>query len=169
VLLDLDLGISDGDGTSLIRPLTGGGCRVLVVTGSTDLARWGRCLEEGAVGVVAKSLSLDDLLAAARRAAAGEPVMDEGQRHRALSALRRRRADDSTRLAPFERLTPREQHVLASLMRGKPAAVIAVESLVSEATIRSQIRAVLTKLGVSSQLAAVSTAREAGWQPSDPS
>jgi DNA-binding NarL/FixJ family response regulator len=38
-----------------------------------------------------------------------------------------------------------------------------VESFVSVATVRSQVRAILLKLGVNSQLAAVAAARQSGW------
>jgi DNA-binding NarL/FixJ family response regulator len=51
------------------------------------------------------------------------------------------------------------------MMAGNLAEGIAAASGLSEATIRSQIRGVLTKLGVGSQLAAVAVARRAGWTP----
>ncbi len=63
----------------------------------------------------------------------------------------------------FEQLTPREAEVLRHLAAGLPAAAIASSSHVSEATVRTQIRAVLSKLGVQSQLQAVAVARRAGW------
>jgi DNA-binding NarL/FixJ family response regulator len=49
------------------------------------------------------------------------------------------------------------------LMDGASAEEIANASLVSLPTIRSQIRAVLQKLGVRSQVAAVAAAHRAGW------
>jgi DNA-binding CsgD family transcriptional regulator len=55
----------------------------------------------------------------------------------------------------FSDLTRREQEVLASLLAGRSAAEIAAAEQVSMATVRSHIRAVLAKLGVSSQPAAV--------------
>ena len=51
-------------------------------------------------------------------------------------------------------------HALAS---GQSAAQIAAAAYVSEATVRTQVRAVLTKLGVTSQLQAIALARRAGW------
>jgi DNA-binding CsgD family transcriptional regulator len=41
--------------------------------------------------------------------------------------------------------------------------------VVSEATVRSQIRGVLAKLGVNSQLEAVAMAWAVGWFPTPPS
>ena len=53
--------------------------------------------------------------------------------------------------------------MLARLCDGHSAAQIADESYVAVSTVRSQIRAVLMKLGVGSQLEAVAAARRGGW------
>jgi two-component system, NarL family, nitrate/nitrite response regulator NarL len=63
----------------------------------------------------------------------------------------------------FDLLTPREQEVLSALMRGDTARDICKQSYVAMPTVRSQIRSILTKLGVSSQLAAVVMAYRSGW------
>ncbi len=52
-------------------------------------------------------------------------------------------------------LTGREREILQLLAAGQRAPTIAAHSVVSAATVRAQIRAVLTKLGVHSQLEAV--------------
>lgn len=64
---------------------------------------------------------------------------------------------------PFEQLTSREKYVLARLVDGHHADAIAEEAVVSITTVRSQIRSILTKLEVTSQLEAVALARRAGW------
>jgi DNA-binding NarL/FixJ family response regulator len=69
------------------------------------------------------------------------------------------------RFAGFERLTPRERQVLVALMSGSTAQEISKASYVSVPTVRSQIRSILSKLGVSSQLAAVVLAYRSGWGP----
>ncbi len=51
------------------------------------------------------------------------------------------------------------------LVDGVRAADIAEASYVSLSTVRSQIRSILAKLGVGSQLTAVSLAIKAGWAP----
>jgi two-component system, NarL family, nitrate/nitrite response regulator NarL len=61
----------------------------------------------------------------------------------------------------------REAEVLRGLIEGRSVDELAQEAFVSIATVRSQVRAILRKLGVTSQLAAVGLARRAGW-PSDP-
>lgn len=67
------------------------------------------------------------------------------------------------RTEAFQYLTRREKQVLQALMRGETADEISRSSYVSLTTVRSQIRSILTKLGVSSQLAAVALAYRSGW------
>jgi DNA-binding NarL/FixJ family response regulator len=167
VLLDLRLGRGEDDvaidGLDLVGPLTQERCRVVVVTGETGDDVWGTALERGAVTVLPKDVDLPvliDVLVAVRR---GEKVLDEGRRQDLMAAARRARAEESARQAPFTQLSRREDEVLRELAAGQPAAAIAAAAFVSEATVRTQIRAVLTKLGVSSQLQAVALARQAGW------
>ena len=54
------------------------------------------------------------------------------------------------------------------MVDGKAASEIAADAFVSLATVRTQIRAVLLKLGVHSQLAAVACAHRANWHSRDP-
>ncbi|MCL4413276.1 MAG: LuxR C-terminal-related transcriptional regulator [Actinobacteria bacterium] len=60
----------------------------------------------------------------------------------------------------LSRLTPAERVVLDGLCQGKSATSLAAELVVSLATVRSHIRAILMKLGVNSQLAAVAYANQ---------
>jgi DNA-binding NarL/FixJ family response regulator len=163
VLLDLDLGPSLASGLDLIHPLVSAGARVVMVTGVTDRARLGACLEAGAVGVVSKATEFSVLIDTVHRAIDGVPVMPAEERQALLKAARDRRRADEERFAPFHTLTAREQAVLAHLLAGESAETIAEKSYVSLATVRSHIRAILLKLGVNSQLAAVALARDAGW------
>ncbi|MGK5169459.1 LuxR C-terminal-related transcriptional regulator [Geodermatophilus sp. CPCC 205761] len=167
VLLDLRLGTGVDDvpidGLDLVGPLTAAGCRVVVVTGETGDGTWGTAVERGAVTVLPKDTGLDDLLEVVTAVREGRPVLSEGRRQDLLAAARRARAEESSRLAPFRQLSAREAEVLRCLAAGMPAATIAATAHVSEATVRTQIRAVLTKLEVTSQLQAVALARRSGW------
>jgi two-component system nitrate/nitrite response regulator NarL len=165
VLLDLDLGPALGDGSDLVGPLVEAGARVVIMSGVTDRARLGKCVEAGAAGVVSKASRFEDLVEAVQRGAEGAELLREEERQGLLADLRASRRAANQRLAPFTALTPREQAVLGGLMAGGSAEVIAERSYVSIATVRSQIRAILQKLGVNSQLAAVALARDAGWSP----
>jgi DNA-binding NarL/FixJ family response regulator len=162
VLLDLDLG-KFGDTTPIIEPLAAAGIRVLLVTGVVGRVRIAAALEVGAVGYVRKSDGFDVLLGKARTALAGATVIDAADRVRLLEELRQERAREAARLAPFHQLTEREQDLLRALAQGHTVTEIARAWVVSEATVRSHVRGVLTKLGVGTQLAAVALALEVGW------
>lgn len=162
VLLDLDLGPL-GDAIPLIAPLCDVGSAVIMITGSFDELAHAACLEEGASGVVNKDASLSDLRSAIATAATGHPLYTDEERFVLLGRLRKWRANQAARMAPFESLTSRESEVLRALGRGMSAATIADESCVSVTTVRSQISAVLHKLQASSQLEAVALATEVRW------
>lgn len=165
VLLDLDLGGEVGSSVPLIAPLASFGAQVMMVTGVTDRVRLAECLEAGATGLIDKSTPFENLVQSVQEVVDLGTLIPPVQRQELLAELRRQRTAAREQLAPFERLTSREQHVLVGLMEGKSAEKIAEESFVSLATVRSQIRAILLKLDVNSQLAAVAAARRAGWTP----
>ena len=79
VLLDLDLG-RFGDGVRLITPMVRAGTNVVVVTASTDRARWGEAMRNGARKVLSKSQPLNEILATVRRINQGFPVIDVEER-----------------------------------------------------------------------------------------
>ncbi|WP_151084537.1 response regulator transcription factor [Nocardioides cynanchi] len=163
-LLDLDLG-AGGDGTRLVAPLTRSGISVVVVTGSTDRARWGQCLREGARAVLSKSARLEEILSALRLVADGRHVHTGEERQSLITHFYTEREVVKTVRRRLELLTAREIEVLAHLMDGQPVREIADASFVSEATVRTQVKSILAKLEVTSQLAAVGAARKAGWVP----
>jgi len=163
VLLDLELGGEIGDGATLVRPMVRAGSTVLVVTASQRRVQIGTAVEQGAVGWVPKSAPFEDLLAVVLAAARGESVMTREERQVLLQDLYAQRRMEAAAREPFERLTTREEQVLRALSTGKPVAAIAADWFVSEATVRTQVRGVLTKLGVGSQLEAVGLALGAGW------
>jgi DNA-binding NarL/FixJ family response regulator len=162
-LIDLDLG-ELGDGTGLIRPLATAGTHVVVVTGSADHAQWGGCLHRGAQTVLGKSSSLETMTTTVRRLFLGLPVLSRTERERLLAEWRLGRRSDDVLRDRFTRLTHREREVLGELVDGQSVHDIAARSGVSEATVRSQVKSILAKLEVSSQLAAVGLAHRVGWQ-----
>lgn len=167
ILLDLDLGIL-GDGVALVQPLTALGARVLVVSGTTDRLRLTETVERGAVGFLSKTVPFETLLSTVLDVVAQRVVLSTARRYELMAELRLARAARTKDLAPFKTLTARERTVLSGLARGHRAETIASEAVVSEATVRTQIRSVLTKLGVNSQLEAVALAWTVGWFPTEP-
>ena len=162
VLLDLDLG-TYGDAAPLIAPLTDAGIRVLVVTGTLDRLRVAAALEQGAIGYRSKGDGFDALLGTVTEAVDAAQPLDPAHRVELLELLRRARAAQHRTLAPFERLTEREQAALAAMAQGQSVHEIAADWVVSEATVRTHVRGVLGKLDVRSQLAAVAVALRSGW------
>jgi two-component system, NarL family, nitrate/nitrite response regulator NarL len=167
ILLDLDLGGELGTSLRLIPELQATGARIVMLTGVTDRARLAECIEAGAIGVVSKAEPFDRLIVAVQEAVELGTLLSPAQRDNLMAELRRQRQEDQERMEAFTALTRREQQVLGALLDGKAAETIAEEWVVSIATVRSQIRSLLMKLGVNSQLAAVSLARKAGWRLPD--
>lgn len=163
VLLDLDLG-GFGDGIRLIEPVSRAGCRVVVLTGATERPRWGEAIHNGARKVLAKTRPLNEIISVVRRVNQGLPVMDAQEREQLLGFWRASRAETAQLHERLASLTVRESEVLAQLMQGHTVREIAQASVVSEATVRTQVKSILAKLEVSSQLAAVGLAHRVEWR-----
>ena len=162
-LVDLDLG-EFGSGIGLITPLTRRGTDVVVVTASVDRAEWGGCVQRGARAVLCKNAPLTTMTQTVRRLFLGLPVMGRDEREAMLELWRRERQADDVVRDRFARLTHREREVLGELVDGHGVHDIATTDVVSEATVRTQVKSILGKLEVSSQLAAVGLAHHVGWQ-----
>jgi DNA-binding NarL/FixJ family response regulator len=162
VLLDLDLG-DYGNTTAAIGPATAAGTRVLVVSGTTDRERMALAFEAGAFGYHAKADGFEPLVSKTAAALASATPLDDVLRRGLRAELARIRRDRAVALGPFQRLTDRERDTLLALSTGRSVHEIAVEWVVSEATVRSHVRGVLAKLDAPSQLAAVAMALRSGW------
>ncbi len=167
VLLDFDLGDA-GLGLHLVAPITDLGLRVIMLTGETNPITLAECVEAGAVGIINKSEPFERLIERVTDVVDGRGILSTSVRENLLADLRAHRAREGERLAPFARLTVRESEVLQDLIEGKNAETIAIESYVSIATVRSHIKALLSKLGVNSQLAAVAMAQRSAWASRHP-
>jgi two-component system nitrate/nitrite response regulator NarL len=164
VLLALDLEPA-GTAMPLIPFLLQRGLCVLVLADDEHRCLVEEALSAGASDYFEKNRPFDELLrllidtadslAASSVSAEATRVAPPG-----VSPIGRRRA-----ALLFDRLSPRERDVLASLMSGESARAIANRRVVSLATVRTQISALLNKLEVNSQLAAVALAQAVGWRP----
>jgi DNA-binding NarL/FixJ family response regulator len=164
VLLDIHLGEGVGSGIDLIKPLGATGADVVMLTAETRRTVIAACLEQGAAGWIGKDAFLDEVVARLTDVRAGTPLVGCAIRDAMVEELRIERAGLLRALSPFERLTAREQSVLEALAEGLSAEEIADAQFVALTTVRSQIRAILQKLGVRSQLAAVACANRVGWK-----
>jgi two-component system, NarL family, nitrate/nitrite response regulator NarL len=161
VLMDLELG-TEGLSLNLTGSLAGMGIRVILLTGSSDQVLISRTVLAGAAGCLSKALNFDDIKASIGRVIDGEILMTARDlaEHREVvalanaSALRRKR---------FDQLTQRESVVLWHLVDGLSVDEITRVDHVSKTTVRAQVRAILSKLDVHTQLSAVAAVRETGW------
>ncbi len=164
VLLDLQLG-GLGVSTSLIQPLARDDINVVVVTAATDRSLWGDCVHRGARKVVSKSAPLRDTLRVVRRLHEHQQVMAVEERENLLDHWQRHVSRHAGARSRFELLSERERAILGDLMAGQAVRDIATAGFVSEGTVRTQVKSILAKLEVSSQLAAVGLAHELEWRP----
>jgi DNA-binding NarL/FixJ family response regulator len=167
-LVDLDLAGEGAEGLSVIPVLVAKGVTTIAFTGSIDDPTLGRCLESGATGIIQKSLPFARVVELVLAALEGREVNTPADKYQWLLEATRDRNERERSLSPFERLTAREAQVLSGLMRGMHADDIAAANCVSIVTVRSQVRAILQKLGIGSQLAAVAMAHAARWSPPAP-
>lgn len=156
VLLDIHVGgIFD---VHAVRPLVALGAHVVVLTSERRRIAVAEFVEAGATCWLSKETSLDELHFVLCRIASGGSVMGRTDRDDLLAELRGERERAVRARSKMERLTKRESLVLGALIDGLGAEEIADAHCVALATVRSQIRSILNKLGVRSQLAAVAFA-----------
>ncbi len=153
VLCDLRLGEGmDGIATTAaIRALPEPPAVLILTTFDRD-AEVLAALEAGAAGYLLKDVSPEVIVQAVRTAAAGGTHVAPELATRVLTGMR----------APRPRLTDREADVLRLLATGASNKEIARTLMVSEATVKSHLVHVFSKLGVDSRARAVHVARETG-------
>ncbi len=147
----------------LVAAVTKAEIRVMILSGSEDADELARCLLAGAISIVSKSEPIEAILDTIEDAVERRTlrVADCAARLQQFDErLRRQQADQ----ARFIGLTSTEAEVLERLMDGRNAQEIASERFVSLATVRTQIKSVLSKLGVGSQLEAVAVAHRCGYK-----
>lgn len=160
VLADVDrrFGSRIGPSVDLIGPLRATGAQVVILTSERRRTALAEYVEAGAAGWISSAAPIDDLDTTIARVARGQEIVGRTERVALLDQLRRERVQMRRSCAMVEQLTEREALVLAALIDGLNAEEIAQEHVVAVTTVRSQIRAILNKLGVRSQLAAVAAA-----------
>jgi DNA-binding NarL/FixJ family response regulator len=143
VLMDLVMPRLDGVGAmrELRRRLPG--TRVIVLTSFAEDERLLPAIQAGAAGYLLKNVAPPELARAVRAAHAGEALIDPVIAARLVDAI----AQPAGEPAP-ERLTTREQEVLALIARGYSNKRIALELGIAEKTVKTHVGHVLAKLGV---------------------
>lgn len=153
VLMDLRFGKGHMGGAEATRRLqTDGGPPVLVLTTYDSDADIVTAIEAGASGYLLKDAPTEELTAAIRSAAAGQPALASVVQQRLLDRV----------MSPMTRLSARELEVLMLVAKGHSNDAIATELFVSRATVKTHVARVLEKLDVDSRTAAVARARDLG-------
>lgn len=154
VLMDLNLGDGPG-GAEIIRTLgaLASPPNVLVLTTYDTESDILRALEAGARGYLLKDAPPEELFAGIRSTARGETVLASS-----VAATLVRRASPHSGGSTV--ITEREVEVLELLSSGRGNKEMARELLVSEATVKSHLSHIYTKLGVDTRAGAVAVAIE---------
>lgn len=118
-------------------------------------------LRVGAAGYLLKSISSDDLVHQIELAHRGETVIDPGLAARAAGTAARLQRDE---FWPGARqgLTQRESEILAYMVSGLSNRGIATKLVIGDETVKSHLRSIYRKLGVSDRTGAVATALREG-------
>jgi DNA-binding NarL/FixJ family response regulator len=120
-------------------------------------------LRAGASGFLLKDAPTEEVVAAVRAVAAGDAVLSAPVTRQLLDQIARRLpAAVSRQPSELDALTQREQEVLRMLASGLSNAEIAAALVVSEATVKSHVSALLGKLGLRDRVQAVIYAYETG-------
>ncbi len=153
VLMDLQFGTDQtgADATRSIRALDRPPAVLVLTNYDTDSDILG-AIEAGASGYLLKDAPPEELIAAIRAAAAGETALAPAIAGRLLARMR----------SPQPSLSARETEVLRLVADGATNNDIASRLHISDATVKSHLVHIYTKLGVSSRTAAVASARDTG-------
>ncbi len=162
VLMDVRMRRVDGVTATQQLRAAGDAPPVLVLTTfDDDDALWG-ALDAGAAGFVLKDAVAEDLIAAARAVAAGAAWLDPKVATRVLGAVRTRERAPGAGITRLAQLTEREHDVLRHMARGATNAEIAAALIVGEATVKTHVGAIFSKLGVRDRAAAIVFAYDHG-------
>jgi DNA-binding NarL/FixJ family response regulator len=162
ILMDIRMPGLDGIAATARLRSTADTSPVLVLTTfGEDEVLWG-AIEAGAAGFVLKDSSAEDLIAAVRAVAGGGAWFDPGVAPRVLERYRRVVAPAMRDAARLELLTEREHDVLRLMARGATNAEIAASLYVAEATVKTHVGSIFTKLDVRDRAAAIVYAYDHG-------
>lgn len=152
VLMDLRMPVLDGVAATAEIARVAPTANVLVLTTYQTDADILRAVEAGATGYLLKDARPDVLADAVRAAARGETVLAPSVAARLVDRVR----------DPIETLTPRETDVLILVAQGATNGEAAGRLGIGEATVKSHLQHIFTKLGVDDRTAAVTRAMELG-------
>jgi DNA-binding NarL/FixJ family response regulator len=161
----MDIRMPGLDGIEAARRLLANGTeapRVLMLT-TFDLNEYlYEAMKAGASGFMLKDAPRDQLVSAIRTIASGDALIAPSLLRRLVEDFVRRPAPGSRTPTELSDLTERELEVLKLVARGLSNAEIATTLFLSEATVRTHLRHILSKLNLRGRVQAVVLAYESG-------
>jgi DNA-binding NarL/FixJ family response regulator len=143
----------------------GGDLRIIILT-TFDLDQYVyAALAAGASGFLLKDTSPEHLVAAVQLVRTGDALLAPSITRRLVERFAPRPAASGMAGGPgrdLSALTPREQEVLVLVARGMSNAELAAALTLSEATVKTHVARILTKLGLRDRVQAVVLAYETG-------
>ena len=163
VIMDIRMPRLDGiEATKRLAALGERAPRVLVLT-TFDLDEYVyEALRAGACGFMLKDAPPRQLAEAVRTVAAGESLLAPAVTKRLIDRYVSRPPAEAARRERFDGLTERELEVLQLLTSGLSNVEIGERLFLSEATVKTHVTRVLSKLGVRDRVQAVVLAYESG-------
>jgi DNA-binding NarL/FixJ family response regulator len=156
------------DGVEATRRLVEAGrARVLILTTFDLDAHLFAAVRAGASGFLLKAVPPDDLVTAVRAVARGDALIEPRMTRRLLEEFARRPHATEPRVAPdtLKELTDRELEVLREIGRGLSNAEIGQRLFIGEATVKTHVAHILSKLHLRDRIQAVVLAYESGLMP----
>jgi DNA-binding NarL/FixJ family response regulator len=172
VLMDVRMPVLDGIEATRAVTKSGADTRIIILT-TFDLDEYAFAgLQAGASAFLLKDVAPSELIQAVRVVASGDAVVAPRVTQRLLETYVRgaARPAASTKRDPLlADLTPRETEMLGAMAEGLSNAEIAHRYFLSEATVKTHVRRILTKLHLRDRVQAVVYAYETGLVvPSNP-
>jgi DNA-binding NarL/FixJ family response regulator len=121
-----------------------------------------RALRAGASGFLLKDTPPDQIVAAVRTVAAGDPMLSPDITRRLIDLVAADNSVQERARAALGKLSEREQEVALAVARGGSNADIAAELYMSVATVKSHISSIFTKLDLDNRTQIALLAHDAG-------
>ncbi|SBT41965.1 response regulator [Micromonospora auratinigra] len=171
-VLLMDVRMPGTDGVSATRLVVGddatAAVRVLILTTYHVDEAVRAALRAGACGFLLKDAAPAELTMAVRAVAAGEAWLDPAVARTLLTDFAALGAPHGPGDAALSRLTDREREVLVQVAHGLSNTEIGERLHIGEATVKTHVGRVLTKLGVRDRAQAVAAAYRGGLMPPPP-